>query len=181
MFEILGPGNLKWSTTGITIIGNDYGSHSDQLKFPEGIFIEPRTQILYVADVSNNRVQKLYPNGEIKTAAGQSNGAGGSTPDKLYGPVDIVADENENVYIADLSNQRIQFWEKDSKSGKTVAGNGSRGSALNEFSYPTRVLLDSKKNILVADLQNQRVTNWSNTYDPKTSLGTIVAVNILYL
>ncbi len=70
---------------------------------------------------------------------------------------------------------------KNSKSGKTVAGNGSRGSALNEFSYPTRVLLDSKKNILVADLQNQCVTNWSNTYDPKTSLGKIIAVNILYL
>ncbi|CAF1373985.1 unnamed protein product, partial [Rotaria sordida] len=82
---------------------------------------------------------------------------------------------NENVFVADWSNQRIQFWKKDAKHGKTIAGNGSRGEALNEFSYPSRVLLDSKKNIIVADTQNQRITRWSSTYDPKTSSGTIMA------
>ncbi|CAF3821898.1 unnamed protein product, partial [Rotaria sp. Silwood1] len=169
------PGNLKWSTTGITIMGNGYGTNPDQLQFPDGLFIEPKTQILYVADVSNNRVQKRYPNGEIKTAAGQSNGAGGSTSDKLDGPRDIFADENENVFVVDEGNQRIQFWAKDAKSGKTVAGNGTCGSALNEFSYPFRLALDSKKNIFVADLQNQRITKWPSTYDPKKSVGTIVA------
>ncbi|CAF3920355.1 unnamed protein product [Rotaria sordida] len=175
LIEILGPGNLKWSTTGITIIGNGYGTNPDQLEFPAGLFIEPKTQILYVADVSGNRVQKRYPNGEIKTAAGQANGTGGSTSDKLDGPKDIFADENENIFIADWSNQRIQYWDKDAKRGKIVAGNGIRGSALNEFSYPSSVVLDSKKNIFVADLQNQRVTSWSSTYDPRTSIGTIVA------
>ncbi|CAF3752831.1 unnamed protein product [Rotaria sp. Silwood1] len=144
------PGNLKWSTTGITIIGNGYGSGPDQLQFPQGLFIEPKTQILYVADVSNNRVQR-YQNGEIKTAAGQANASSGSTSDKLNGPRDVFADENENVFVVDAGNQRIQFWEKNAKHGKTVAGNGSAGSALNEFNYPIRVLLDSKKNIIVAD------------------------------
>ncbi|CAF3329730.1 unnamed protein product [Rotaria sp. Silwood2] len=156
-------------------MGNGYGTDPDQLQFPDGLFIEPKTQILYVADVSNNRVQKRYPNGEIKTAAGQSNGAGGSTSDKLDGPRDIFADENENVFVVDEGNQRVQFWTKDAKSGKTVAGNGTRGSALNEFSYPFRLALDSKKNIFVADLQNQRITRWPSTYDPKKSVGTTVA------
>ncbi|CAF3100602.1 unnamed protein product, partial [Rotaria sp. Silwood2] len=127
------PGNLKWSTTGITIIGNGYGKRSDQLQYPEGLFIEPKTQILYVADASNNRIQKRYPSGEIKTAAGQANGAGGSTPNKLYSPGHVFADENENLFVADMMNQRIQYWEKDAKHGKTVAGNGSDGSALTEF------------------------------------------------
>ncbi|CAF4872745.1 unnamed protein product [Rotaria sp. Silwood1] len=131
------PGNLKWSTTGITIIGNGYGSGPDQLQFPQGLFIEPKTQILYVADVSNNRVQR-YQNGEIKTAAGQANASSGSTSDKLNGPRDVFADENENVFVVDAGNQRIQFWEKNAKHGKTVAGNGSAGSALNEFNYPIR-------------------------------------------
>jgi hypothetical protein len=175
--EILGPGNLKWSKTATTVIGNGYGTGPDQLQFPEGLFIEPKTQILYVADVSNNRVQKRYPNGKIETAAGQPDGASGSTPDKLSGPVDIFADENENVFIADLSNQRIQVWGKNAKSGKTVAGNGKAGTALNEFKYPTRVLLDSKKNIIVADSQNERITRWPPTYDPRTSIGTIIAVS----
>ncbi|CAF1251392.1 unnamed protein product, partial [Didymodactylos carnosus] len=90
-------------------------------------------------------------------------------------PADVFADENENVFVADWENQRIQFWKKNAKTGETVAGNGTRGSALNEFSYPSRVLLDSKKNIIVADTQNERITRWPSTFDPKTSAGTIMA------
>ena len=150
----------------------------DMLKVPEGLFIEPKTQILYVTDMSNNYVLKRYPNGKIQVAAGQADRSGGSTPDKLSGPKGVYADENENVYIADWSNQRIQLWTKDAKSGSTVAGNGTRGNALNEFSYPSNVILDSKKNILAVDFQNQRITQWPPTYDPKTTSGTIVAVRI---
>ncbi|CAF3789758.1 unnamed protein product [Rotaria magnacalcarata] len=169
------PGNLKWSTRATTVIGNGYGSHFDQLSLPSGLFIEAKTQILYVSDNTNNRIQKRYPTGEIKTAAGKADGTGGTTLDKLSNPVDVVADENENVLVADWNNQRIQFWEKDAQIGETIAGNGSKGEALNEFSYPSRVLFDSKKNIIVADTQNQRITRWPPTYDPKTSTGTIMA------
>ncbi|CAF4325266.1 unnamed protein product, partial [Rotaria sordida] len=156
-------------------MGNGYGSGPDQFKYAEGLFIEPKTQILYITDAANNRIQKRYPNGEIKTAAGQANGAGGSAPDELYSPGDVFADENENVFVADMMNQRIQYWEKDAKRGKTVAGNGTVGSALNEFNRPYRVLLDSKKNIIVSDMNNERITRWPSTYDPKTSVGTIIA------
>jgi DNA-binding beta-propeller fold protein YncE len=175
--EILGPGNLKWNKTGITIIGNGYGSKPDQFEFPQGLFIEPKTQIIYVTDASNNRVQKLYPNGKIKTAAGQSSTAGGSAPNQLDGPKSVFADENENVYVADWNNQRIQFWQKDATSGTTVAGDGKRGTALSEFSYPSIVSVDSKKNVIVADFQNQRITQWPPKYDPKISIGTLMAVS----
>lgn len=158
-------------------MGNGYGTDPDQLQFPDGLFIEPKTQILYVADVSTNRVQKRYPNGKIETAAGQSNGTGGSTSDKLNGPRAIFADENENVFVVDEGNQRVQFWTKDAERGQTVAGKGICGSALNEFCYPFRLTLDSKKNIFVADMQNQRITRWPSKYDPEKSVGTIVAVS----
>ena len=178
MFSFLGPGNLKWSTTGITIMGNGYGSDPNQLKYGDGLFIEPKTHILYVADGANNRVQKLYPNGEIKTAAGQPNGDGGSTADLLTSPSDVFADENENVYVADLHNERIQYWPKNAKKGQMVAGNASTGSALNQFHSPTRVLLDSKKNLIIVDMLNQRVVQWSLPYDPVKSVGTLLAVSI---
>jgi sugar lactone lactonase YvrE len=176
--EFVGPGNLKWNKNGKTVLGGKgYGSDSDQLKNADGLFIEPKTQILYVADAGNNRVQKLYPNGQIKTAAGRPDGQGGSTADTLTSPSGVFADENENVYVADLHNARIQFWEKDAKSGKTVAGIGRTGSALNELNSPLRVLLDSKKNIIIADCQNNRIMRWSPPYDPKTSNGTLIAVS----
>ncbi|CAF3718670.1 unnamed protein product [Rotaria socialis] len=169
------PGGLKWTKTGTTIIGSGSGTGPDQLNLPDGIFIEPKTQILYVTDASNSRIQKRYPNGNIETAAGQSDGTSGKAANMLSGPSDVFADENENVFIADWGNQRIQFWEKDAKSGKTVAGNGSRGSALNQFSYPSTVFFDSKKNIIVSDYENQRVTQWPFSFDPKTSIGSIIA------
>ena len=162
-------------------MGDGSGTGPNQFQFPEGLFIEPRTQILYVTDVSNNRVQKRYPNGQIKTAAGQANCESGSTPDKLNGPRDVVADENENVYVVDEGNQRVQFWEKDAKSGKMVAGDGTAGTSTREFSYPFRLTLDSKKNIFVSDTQNERVMNWSAVYIPKTSAGQVVAVSSTFI
>ncbi|CAF3936938.1 unnamed protein product, partial [Rotaria sordida] len=173
--EILGPGGLAWNKRGKTVIGNGMGSGPDQLYLPNGIFIEPKTHILYIADMSNSRIQKRYPNGDIKTAAGQANGTSGKAPNMLSGPADIFADENENIFIADWGNQRIQFWQKDANSGKTVAGNGSCGPALNEFNFPSTVFFDSKKNIIVSDYKNQRVTQWPFSFDPKTSIGTIIA------
>ncbi|CAF1107187.1 unnamed protein product [Rotaria sordida] len=169
------PGGLAWNKRGKTVIGNGMGSGPDQLYLPNGIFIEPKTHILYIADMSNSRIQKRYPNGDIKTAAGQANGTSGKAPNMLSGPADIFADENENIFIADWGNQRIQFWQKDANSGKTVAGNGSCGPALNEFNFPSTVFFDSKKNIIVSDYKNQRVTQWPFSFDPKTSIGTIIA------
>ncbi|CAF4683861.1 unnamed protein product, partial [Rotaria sp. Silwood1] len=150
------PGGLAWNKRGTTVIGNGIGSGPDQLYLPNGIFIEPKTHILYVADMSNSRIQKRFLNGDIETAAGQANGTSGKAPNMLSGPADIFADENENIFIAD--------W-----------GNGSRGPALNQFSFPSTVFFDFKKNIIVSDYENQRVTQWSFSFDPKKSIGTIIA------
>ncbi|CAF1260246.1 unnamed protein product [Rotaria sp. Silwood1] len=169
------PGGLKWSKTGRTIIGNGMGPGPDQLYLPDGIFIEPKTQIMYIADMSNSRIQKRYPNGDIKTAAGQSDGKSGKAPSMLSGPADVFADENENVFVADWGNHRIQYWGKDAKFGRTIAGNGSQGPALNEFNFPSTVYFDSKKNIIVSDYDNHRVTQWPFAFDPKTAIGTIIA------
>lgn len=177
--KISGPGNLKWTTEGVTILGNGPVPSPTDFAFPGGLFIEPKTQLLYIADIQNNRVLKSLGYGEVITVAGQSNGTGGSTDDTLWLPVDVFADENENVYVADWSNHRIQYWKKGATSGQTVAGNGTRGSALNQFSYPSRVVVDSKKNIIVADTQNQRITKWPFSLDPTTSVGTIIAVRTL--
>ena len=91
---------MKWNKTGLTILGNGSGSEPQQLAFPDGWFLEPQTQILYIADLSNNQVQKRYPNGEVVTAAGQADGTSGTTADKLATPVDAFADGNENVLVA---------------------------------------------------------------------------------
>ena len=69
----VGPGNLKWRKDGITVIGNGYGTGPDQFEFPEGLYVEPITQIMYITDVSANRVVKRYPDGKVEITAGQVN------------------------------------------------------------------------------------------------------------
>ncbi|CAF0805640.1 unnamed protein product [Didymodactylos carnosus] len=169
------PGNLKWSSTGTTIVGNGtFGPAPHQLARPMGLFIEPITQILYIADTSNDRIQKYFPNGELLTAAGDPNGKGGSALNRLSGPIAVYADQHQNLYISDFGNQRVQYWPNGAKSGFTLAGNGSDGPALNEFSYPTCLWVDSQRNIFVADYKNHRVTQWPFSTN-RSSIGTIVA------
>ena len=169
---------MKCNTEAVTILGNGHVPSQNDFAFPGGLYLEPKTQLLYIADIQNNRILKSMGYGEVVTVAGQADGTSGSTADKLWLPVDVYADEYENVYVADWNNHRIQYWEKNATHGKTVAGNGTRGSDLNLLSYPSRVLVDSNKNIIVADTQNERITKWPFSFDPKKSKGTIIAVRI---
>ncbi len=64
---------------------------------------------LWIADTGNNRVRRVAPDGTITTLAGT--GAAGLTGDDgpaldatLDWPVDVVADPDGNVYIADMRN-----------------------------------------------------------------------------
>lgn len=172
-------GDLKWNKTGITILDHAT-SGIKELRFPLGLYFDVKKEILYVADGGNNRILKLYSNGQVETAAGQADGTGGSTDSTLGNPVHAFADENENIYIADWSNHRVQYWEKNAKSGRTVAGDGNPGDALNQFRYPGRVVLDSQKNIIVVDTQNERITKWPSISSSNRSNIQIVAVSSFF-
>ena len=80
---------------------------------------------LYIVDISNNRVQKWLPGASNgTTVAGQESGAGGSNADFLNTPCGVVLDSSRNMYIADLSNARVQMWSNGATNGTTVAGTG---------------------------------------------------------
>jgi hypothetical protein len=80
---------------------------------------------LYIADVYNNRIQKYQINAlSGTTVAGQANGTGCPSSICLLTPADVAVDTYCNMYIADTSNMRIQFWANGSSSGVTIAGNG---------------------------------------------------------
>lgn len=158
--------NPEWNPLGTTLFGG-FGHGEKQLNYPTGIFIEPNSQIIYVADTGNDRIQKRYPNGTIVTAVGANQ--------NLSRPQDVIADEHENIFVVDSNNQRVVYFEKGSLNGKTVAGNTTRGSLLNELSYPSRVMITSTKDLIIADTNNQRIVLWSFPYDPSTSQGKVIA------
>ena len=108
-------------------------------------------------------IQQLLSNGEIKTIAGDPNGSSGTDNDRLNAPSAIYVDDNQNLFIADTNNHRVQKWEKDSSSGTTVAGQtGNAGSALNQLHSPQALWIDSKNNLYIADLSNHRIVKWTS-------------------
>ena len=82
---------------------------------------------LYIADRYNNRVQKFVKDSSIGvTVAGQANGTAIFGPPYLLSPATIILDFNENLYIADVFFQRVQFWINGASSGSTIAGTGKK-------------------------------------------------------
>lgn len=119
--------SLRWNATGITLFGTSgvAGNDSAHLEQPrDATFVYPN--LLYIADSKNNRIQK-YIVGDLvaTTVAGQVNGVSGSLATYLDSPPCVRVDSTGEIYIADLDNNRVQFWSNGASSGETVAGNGT--------------------------------------------------------
>ena len=89
---------------------------------------------LYVADTLNNRVRKVDTSGIITTFAGNGNvsvpgfwGDGGAATDaQIHGPVQIVVDSGNNVYIVAAADNTIR--KVDTNGIITIfAGEGYKG------------------------------------------------------
>jgi len=116
---------LCWNSTG-TVIGptGGGGAAANQLNYPLDLAFDSQNS-LYITDSRNNRVQKFL-NGSSSgmTVAGSANGTNGSSPTQFYNPKGIAIDTNDNIFIADYYNNRVQMWNESSSYGTTVAGNG---------------------------------------------------------
>jgi sugar lactone lactonase YvrE len=94
---------------------------------------------LFIADMNNNRVRKVAPNGTISTVAG--NGIAGYSGDsdsaaaaQLNNPRGVAVDTSGNLYISDANNNRIR---KVATNGiiSTVAGSGA--SSFSGMPFPS--------------------------------------------
>ena len=78
---------------------------------------------LYIADSWNHRIQKLIiGTSTVLTVAGQANEAIGNDSYHLNSPVHMAFDSNDNIYVSDRGNSRVQFFIRGNLSGTTVAG-----------------------------------------------------------
>ncbi|CAF1114226.1 unnamed protein product [Adineta steineri] len=138
------------------------GSTSNMLYNPRGIFVDTDLN-LYVADFTNNRVQKFLSQ-QVNGITIAGTGATGTI--SLNGPAGVVLDADGYVFIAEYYNNRI-------------VGSGPNGfrclvgcstvaaSASNQLYYPTSLSFDSYGNIFVADQYNHRIQKFyitSNVY-----------------
>lgn len=121
---------------------------------------------LYVADSTNDRIQKFNTSGTF-TAQWGGLGTGNGAFDQ---PTGVAAAPNGNIVVADTRNQRVQVF---TAAGGFVRKWGSEGSGNGQFRDPGGVAVDGAGNVYVADTSNNRIQKFNSSGTFLTSWGTV--------
>jgi len=132
---------------------------------PWGVAVDGLGDV-YVADMSNDTIRKIAPDGKVTTLAGQAgqsgNADGPAASAQFDNPFAVAVDNDGNVFVADSANDTIR---KITEAGQvaTVAGlSGYPGYAdgnvsTARFFNPQGVAVDSVGNVYVADTGNNTI------------------------
>ncbi len=160
-----------------TVAGNGTASFSGdggsataaELQFPWGVALDDSDNI-YIGDANNNRIRKVvWSTGLIYTivgtgAASYSGDGGQATDAEINNPTGLCIDGQDNLYIADFSNQRVRVVPLSTGIINTIAGNGvvnfygdGGPATAAELDYPEAEAVDKSGNIYIVDEDNNRV------------------------
>jgi sugar lactone lactonase YvrE len=146
---------------------------------PRGV--KRRGTKLYVADGDNQAIRVVDladPSHPVTTLAGGNgiglvDGPGGTA--RFHRPVDVAADSQGNVYVADYENNAVR---KVTSAGvvSTLAGDGTAGyvdgpGATARFRTPFGLCVDAADNVYVSDTGNHRIRQISPAGRVSTLLG----------
>jgi uncharacterized protein (TIGR03437 family) len=183
--------------TGTAGFSGDNGpAAAAQLNLPYGLATDLSGN-LYVADLGNNRVRRIAPDGAIATVAGGGTDAAAAdgalaTGVPLLTPRNVATAAAGNLYISEFSGHRVRKVTTDGKiwtaAGTGIAGYwGDGGLAANaQLAFPAGLGVDRNGNLYIADSQNQRIRkilpgNVMSTAlggSPSTRLYTPIAVAV---
>jgi RHS repeat-associated protein len=174
------------ATTSNNILGDGYFAVAATLNLPSGIALDSQGS-LYIADTGNNRIRKVKfygPYGYISTIAGNDMPdfnieAGFANQVNLNSPQGIATSFNDELYIADILNNRVRHVDKNGVLA-TIAGNGEQGyngdskSATSASLYsPSGLAVANDGSIYIADRGNNRIRRI--TFDVEQSKNYLVA------
>ena len=151
---------LSGAAVGTRVAGGlTAGTSNTLLHTPVGLHLDVATNSLYIVNnAANNIVRWVIGASAWTLVAGNPSGLPGTTPTSLSGPMNLILDYVGNVYVADASNYRIQFFLANQTNATTIAGVTSRfGNMANLLYNPYAVALDTDMNLYVADVTNHRI------------------------
>jgi len=95
-----------------------------------------------------------------------SKGSGDGQFDDLRG---IYLDSDDNVFIVDSKNHRIQKFDKN---GSYISKFGTFGTGNKEFNIPYDIVIDKSDNIYVTDSLNNRVQKFDSNFSYISQFGS---------
>jgi sugar lactone lactonase YvrE len=119
---------------------------------------------VYVADMLNNLIRKIAPDGTTTTLAGSGDiGStdGLSTAASFYFPSSLTVDPSGNIFVTDDINNLIRKITPDG-TVTTLAGSGQAGAQNGSgmqasFNDPAGITIDALNNLYVADANNNLI------------------------
>jgi sugar lactone lactonase YvrE len=152
----------------ITAAGNGAPGSADgtggEVNHPAGVATDASGNV-FIADMLNNKIRKITPNGVVSTFAGSGNATyqdGTGTAASFNTPSSVATDAAGNVYVADKNNHLIRKITPAGTvsilaGGVNMPGNSEGPGAAARFNYPAGVAVDNSGNILVADSGNHKI------------------------
>ncbi|TXG76862.1 hypothetical protein E6P97_02735 [Patescibacteria group bacterium] len=118
---------------------------------------------LYITDISNHRVKHVRPDGTTLSIWGIEGCSYNDTvtADSLCEPNGVAVDSNNNVYIVDSGNYRLQ---KFSSSGNHIVQWGEQGSGAGQFDSGTYIAIDGL-DMLYADNGSDQIHKFTSDGD----------------
>jgi len=125
-FSLTGTYVRQWGTT---------GTGNGQFQSPEGIAVDRNRNQVYVAEYTGDRIQQFSVFGDfIKVFADSTSGTG-----QLNGPLGLSVDQRGNVYVSDLSNNRVVQFNDNGTYLTNVPMPGANGVAADVRNAQVRV------------------------------------------
>ena len=136
------------------------------LNKPTGTAINSEGLIIVVSELGGNFISILTPEGEKISTFGTA-GSGNGQFNNLYG---VAVDQDDNIYVADFNDHRVQ---KFTSEGNFVATVGGQGSNNLQFYHPFGICFNKRNNNLyVCDQSNHRIQVLSTDLTFKNSFST---------
>ncbi|UJR12055.1 hypothetical protein I4U23_016233 [Adineta vaga] len=157
---------VKWfNQTTVQIIVGNYGTQSNQFKYPENLFVDMKNNYtLYVVDTNNHRIQMFLNNQKNGTTVAGLTSYYGTQLNQLWYPVAVLVDQNQFMYILDNGNSRILQWKIGNPFGKLLTGtNTYGGSGSDQLSSPVSLTFDLIGRLYAVDKKNNRIQMYNIT------------------
>ena len=143
--------------SGVDGFKNGFGREAEFCN-PRSIALDKKGNI-YVADEYNNSIRKISFDGTVSTLAGSKTPGfsdGFSDTAAFNRPCSIVCDREDNLFVADLMNDRIR---KISRFGgvSTIALKFRDSAKKHGLKSPHSLAIDDKNNLYVADNSEERI------------------------
>ncbi|CAF2737174.1 unnamed protein product [Rotaria sp. Silwood2] len=106
-------------------------------------------------DIHSNA--KWIQNG-LTVAGGNGSGSG---INQLANPFSLYVNDDQTIYVAEYSNNRIVEWKCGATNGQVVAGGNGSGNGAHQLNGPRDVIIDKEGNsLIICDTENKRVVRW---------------------